>query len=314
MEANAKVINFTEAAHALGKAPPPPIQQVPNQTDINLPDEAAGTQVNTTAAEGDTELSSTQMLEADQQFEQPEINVQQKKGKPRPAGYSSWSAMKQRCTNQNHKHYKDYGARGISYSPSWETFKSFIEDMGAPTDDGASLDRIDVDGNYCKENCEWASPKTQARNRRSNRLVEYRGETFPLATLAERFDIDPNTLRARLKRGMSVEQAVKQPVQWGGDRNNSMANPTSEYDRWPIQLTGDSMDKLEIAYAGRPYRDHSRPKFFLLYAKIDIEEAYATLSANPDDFSSSEIERAEKCVAAHCCAKVFLERHMTLTE
>jgi hypothetical protein len=80
--------------------------------------------------------------------------------------YRSWQGMKSRCNNPNHKSYKDYGGRGITYDPKWETFKGFFEDMGERPE-GKTLDRFsDKDGNYCKNNCRWATREEQANNKR----------------------------------------------------------------------------------------------------------------------------------------------------
>lgn len=79
--------------------------------------------------------------------------------------YKSWNAMKQRCNNPKNPQYKDYGGRGITYVDKWESFKGFYEDMGKRPE-GTTLDRIDVDKNYCKENCRWATRKQQQHNQR----------------------------------------------------------------------------------------------------------------------------------------------------
>lgn len=77
--------------------------------------------------------------------------------------YGSWDSMKQRCTNPNNARWKNYGERGITYTEDWETFEGFYKDMGErPL--GLSLERVDVNGNYCKENCVWATPQQQVRN------------------------------------------------------------------------------------------------------------------------------------------------------
>ena len=79
--------------------------------------------------------------------------------------YRTWAIMKDRCTNPKSGEYENYGARGIGYDPKWELFEGFLEDMGERPD-GLSLDRIDVNGNYCKENCRWADQGVQSHGRR----------------------------------------------------------------------------------------------------------------------------------------------------
>ena len=92
---------------------------------------------------------------------------------------SSWNNMRQRCLNQRHPAYPDYGGRGITVCKRWlgpNGFIAFLADMGARPI-GKSLDRRDVDGNYEPDNCRWATPLEQMRNRRDNRVT--------LATAAE---------------------------------------------------------------------------------------------------------------------------------
>ena len=78
----------------------------------------------------------------------------------------SWKNMRQRCCNQNHKNYKDYGGRGIVICDRWNSFINFLTDMGEPPP-GTSLDRINNDHGYEPGNCRWATPKEQANNRRN---------------------------------------------------------------------------------------------------------------------------------------------------
>lgn len=80
--------------------------------------------------------------------------------------YKVWETMKQRCGNPLNKKYGDYGARGITYDPSWEAFENFLKDMGESYKEQLSLDRVDNNKGYSKENCRWATRSVQQRNQR----------------------------------------------------------------------------------------------------------------------------------------------------
>lgn len=86
--------------------------------------------------------------------------------------YKSWSHAKQRIFNKKNKKYKNYGGRGIQMCKEWsDSFESFFKDMGKKPSPSHSLGRIDVDGNYCKENCRWETSSQQARERTDNIFV-----------------------------------------------------------------------------------------------------------------------------------------------
>lgn len=81
--------------------------------------------------------------------------------------YTVYNGIKQRCYNINNEKYKDYGGRGIKMCERWlVSFENFYNDMGGRPSNEYSIDRINVDGDYCKENCRWATIKEQNNNRR----------------------------------------------------------------------------------------------------------------------------------------------------
>lgn len=86
--------------------------------------------------------------------------------------YHIYHGIKRRCYNPSVKCFKHYGGRGIIMCDRWkESFENFLEDMGERPSDSHSVDRINVNGNYCKENCRWATQKEQVANRRKYILL-----------------------------------------------------------------------------------------------------------------------------------------------
>ena len=71
--------------------------------------------------------------------------------------------MRRRCNDPNHDNYKWYGGRGITYDPRWDNFVVFLEDMGECPDRNHTLDRLDPDKDYTKDNCEWRPLKDSVR-------------------------------------------------------------------------------------------------------------------------------------------------------
>ena len=100
--------------------------------------------------------------------------------------YAIWHGMKQRTLEQTNKAYENYGGRGIEICEEWKNFEKFKQwALKNGYEDGLTIDREDNNGDYCPENCRWATYKTQANNRSNNVLIEYNGETKTVSQWAE---------------------------------------------------------------------------------------------------------------------------------
>lgn len=123
-------------------------------------------------------------------------------------------SMQQRCKDINSKEYKRYGGRGIKIL--WESFEEFKKDMYKSYlihckvygEKQTTIDRIDVNGDYNKDNCRWATPKIQANNRTSNKFIEFNGKKQTYQQWTDELGVD---VRKRLWRGWTFEQIYNTP-------------------------------------------------------------------------------------------------------
>jgi len=125
--------------------------------------------------------------------------------------YISWEGMKNRCDCPTAGNYKYYGAQGISYDPRWADFFVFLSDMGERPE-GTSLDRIDFNADYSKENCRWVSAKEQCNNRSTCLVVEFNGRKRTVTEWAEELSVSRGLIYNRIACGWCPEKALTTPV------------------------------------------------------------------------------------------------------
>nr|DAY30116.1 MAG TPA: hypothetical protein [Caudoviricetes sp.] len=127
--------------------------------------------------------------------------------------YEIWASMKKRCLNSKSKAFKNYGARGITVCDRWkDSFENFKEDMYESYlkhceefgEMETTLDRIDNNGNYCKENCRWATHRDQMNNVSYNRFVSVDGETLTVAEASRKYKINYGTILHRINSGKDI--------------------------------------------------------------------------------------------------------------
>ena len=140
----------------------------------------------------------------------------------------AWQSMRRRCDYPRAANYSLYGGRGIKVCDRWNSFESFLDDMGEPPTPEHSLDRIDTNGDYEPENCRWATRKEQQNNKRNNRILEYNGESHTVTEWAARSGIQKITLFKRLQSGWAITKALTTPVR---------ANRSAHYRRMEKDLS-----------------------------------------------------------------------------
>ncbi|MFI8712012.1 hypothetical protein [Brevibacillus brevis] len=131
--------------------------------------------------------------------------------------YRTWLGMHNRCYNPDHDRFEWYGDKGISICDEWHVFMAFRNwALANGYTDDLTIDRINVDGNYCPENCQWVDMRTQANNRSNNRILQYRDKRYTATELAEVHGLSPHTVFNRLKLGWTVDQIVNTPQRCEG--------------------------------------------------------------------------------------------------
>jgi len=129
--------------------------------------------------------------------------------------YIRFMNMKARCVRPSDPDYVRYGAKGITVCDRWlhgedglTGFECFLQDMGEPPFEKATIDRIDSSMGYSPDNCRWASSKEQGNNRRTTRWVEIQGIRKTVTQWSEVSGVGSKTILYRLNRGLPAQQAV----------------------------------------------------------------------------------------------------------
>lgn len=138
-------------------------------------------------------------------------------GKTDSKEYYAWKNMLNRCNRPMTRGYKHYGGRGIKVCERWNDFNKFIKDMGDKPSNKHSIERKDTNGNYEPSNCLWADIKAQSRNKRTTRMVYYKGDNLPLITVCEREGVPYKRVWHRyMKQGLTLEQSLSKKLNFDG--------------------------------------------------------------------------------------------------
>ena len=129
-------------------------------------------------------------------------------GKTGSSEHHTWLDMIKRCTKESSTSYKNYGGRGIKISEEWYDFNVFLKDMGLKPTKKHTIERIDNNKGYCKDNCRWATRTEQAHNKRNNLNLTFKGKTQTISEWGNELGIDRRTIKRRLNLGWSVEKAL----------------------------------------------------------------------------------------------------------
>jgi hypothetical protein len=129
--------------------------------------------------------------------------------------YAVWKTMRQRCKAKSGINYKHYSSKGVQVCPEWENFETFYSwAMSNGYQDGLEIDRKDVEGNYCPENCRWVTHMINADNRRSVFHYEYEGKTYNAKELSLLFGYCNDYISCNLRQGKSIKKIREGKIIW----------------------------------------------------------------------------------------------------
>ena len=175
-----------------------------------------------------------------------------------------WRTMHNRCYNKKQKSYADYGARGIAVDARWhgaEGYKNFLADMG-PCPEGHTLERKDNNANYGPDNCRWATRFEQGRNKRNNRKITVGTETKTLADWARSLGCSHGAILARIKAGMSEQEAVTLPIP---------ERPNSKLTEADVRCIRDSYPTLSARGIARKFSVSQKTVLNVIHRRIFVD-------------------------------------------
>ena len=128
--------------------------------------------------------------------------------------YAIWRTMIDRCYNPHCTGYDRYGGRGIIVCAEWlhsfEAFRMWAKNNGYQ--ENLSIDRLNGMEGYTPENCRWATPVQQTRNRKCTRFLTYMGEKKTIMEWATKYNLPYHVVKNRINRGWPIERALTEPV------------------------------------------------------------------------------------------------------
>jgi len=146
-------------------------------------------------------------------------------GKTNTREWQIWQNMLNRCNNKKNSAFKNYGGRGITVCKEWDIFNGFWDDMKDSYEPHLTLDRINNNKGYSKENCRWSTMSEQGRNKRSNIVITYNGETKTLKEWSECIGINYMTLYGRfVTYKMPIERCLEKGLHKKGRKVGFLFN------------------------------------------------------------------------------------------
>lgn len=155
-------------------------------------------------------------------------------GATRTPEYKAWRSMIDRCERKTHRSYCRYGAKGVAVCPQWRhDFPAFFREVGQKPSAEYTLERVSNSRGYEPGNVRWATRIEQARNRSSNRYIEFRGARRTIAEWSEVTGIPQDTIRRRLESGQSPEATLTRPHKTRGHmlRHDGRSQTVSQWAR-----------------------------------------------------------------------------------